>query len=358
MGALAHPAVAAARRRRCNRPLAFCIRRRQPAKPAEKSGLQTKTFSETVIGFGPGSVLRGVLCRPLRSTSDESRQQIVLFLNTGANCHVGPGRTFVDHARALAERGVASLRMDCLGIGDSPWLPEGPLGAIHHLERIADVSAAIDALRRQRFGEVSIVGVCSGGFLAYQAALADSRIARILLVNPSFWLPLSEDELADPLTGVFGSTSGYLSKLGGGAFWRRLFSGNFQFSNFRRIGRELFARLKRKLAKGSASLAMRLVRKPPRGPLIAGLERLAQRRCGVLLLLSERDPAREKLAEEIPGGDFSALEGLMEIVEAKGVDHAFATQKARGEFLAILECFVDARAPCAAEEPKLRERAA
>ena len=89
-----------------------------------------------------------------------------------------PGRTFVDHARALAERGVASLRMDCLGIGDSPWLPEGPLGAIHHLERIADVSAAIDALRRLRFGEVSIVGVCSGGFLAFQAALADPRIAR------------------------------------------------------------------------------------------------------------------------------------------------------------------------------------
>ena len=282
----------------------------------------------------------------------------MLFLNTGANCHVGPGRTFVEHARALAERGVASLRMDCLGIGDLPWLPEGPLGSIHHVERIADVSAAIDALRRLRFGEVSIVGVCSGGFLAFQAALADPRIARILLVNPSFWLPLSEDELADPLTGVFGSTSGYLSKLGGRAFWRRLFSGDFQFSNFRRIGRELLARLKRKLANGSASLAMRWVRKPRRGPLIAGLERLAQRRCGVLLLLSERDPAREKLAEQIPGGDFSALEGLMEIVEVKGADHAFATQGARREFRGLLEGFLDPRAASAAEAPKPREKAA
>jgi hypothetical protein len=48
----------------------------------------------------------------------------------------------------------------------------------------------------------------------------------------------------------------------------------------------------------------------------------------------------------------------MEIVENKGVDHAFATQKGRREFLGLLECFVDAPAPRAAEEPKLRERAA
>ena len=328
-----------------------------PVKRAHAPGLQAETFSETAFEFGAGSALRGVLCCPNPPSSDE-RRRVVVFVNTGANCHVGSGRTFVDHARALAERGVASLRMDITGIGDSPWLAEGPLGAIHRIERVADVSAAFDGLKRLGFGEVCLIGVCSGAFLAFQTALADPRVTRLMLVNPSFWLPPSEGELADPLTGVFGSTSGYLSKLGAAAFWRRLFSGSFRFLNFRRIARELLVRLKRKLANGSASLAMRLVRKPQRAPLIAGLEKLAQRRCGVLLILSERDPAREKLAEEIPGGDFSALDGLMEIVEVKGADHAFATQGARREFRLLLEGFLDQRAAYAAERRKPRERAA
>ena len=91
--------------------------------------------------------------------------------------------------------------------------------------------------------------------------------------------------------------------------------------------------------------------------MIAGLQKLALRHCGVLLLLSERDRARETLAAEIPGRDFSALEGLMEIVEGKAPTMPSRRKTCR-EFRARLEGFVDARAPPAAEAPKRRERAA
>ena len=113
----------------------------------DEVSLQGRSFVETAISFGPAHELTGILCRPNRAESDEGRR-VVLFLSSGANSHIGTGRTWVEHARALAERGVASLRMDCLGIGDSRWLSEGPLGSIHHVERVADVSSAIDYLRR------------------------------------------------------------------------------------------------------------------------------------------------------------------------------------------------------------------
>ena len=108
-------------------------------------GIETERFVESVLRFGEAERLVGVLCRPRTETKERGRSAMIL-LNTGANHHIGSGRTMVEHARFLAGEGHATLRMDCLGIGDSDWLPEGPLAVIHHEERAADVSRAIDAL--------------------------------------------------------------------------------------------------------------------------------------------------------------------------------------------------------------------
>jgi pimeloyl-ACP methyl ester carboxylesterase len=158
--------------------------------------IETEHFVESVLRFGEADRLVGVLCRPRTKTKARGRSAMIL-LNTGANHHIGSGRTMVEHARFLAGEGHATLRMDCLGIGDSDWLPEGPLAVIHHEERSADVSRAIDALEAAGFDDISAAGVCSGAFLAFRSALKDARIRRLLLVNPQFWLPLSSEQLAD-----------------------------------------------------------------------------------------------------------------------------------------------------------------
>jgi len=109
----------------------------KPAHPVAASGIETETFVESILQFGDANRLIGVLCRPRVEVKTRAGQALI-FLNTGANHHMGSGRTAVEHARFLAAQGYASLRMDCLGIGDSDWLPQGPLAVIHHDERAVD----------------------------------------------------------------------------------------------------------------------------------------------------------------------------------------------------------------------------
>ena len=159
---------------------------------------------ESVLRFGEGGQA-GWRPLPSEDRGKKARRSAMILLNTGANHHIGSGRTMVEHARFLAEEGYATLRMDCLGIGDLAWLPEGPLAVIHHEERAADVSQAVDALEAAGFDDISAAGVCSGAFLAFRCALNDDRIKRLLLVNPQFWLPLSSKQLADARQGSFAS---------------------------------------------------------------------------------------------------------------------------------------------------------
>ena len=200
------------------------VRERQARPIVATHTIETENFVESVLRFGEAERLVGVLCRPRTETKERGRPAMIL-LNTGANHHIGSGRTMVEHARFLAGQGHATLRMDCLGIGDSDWLPEGPLAVIHHEERAADVSQAIDALEAMGFDDISAAGVCSGAFLAFRSALKDVRIKRLLLVNPQFWLPLSSEQLADARQGTFGSTSTYIGKALSVDAWRRVVEG-------------------------------------------------------------------------------------------------------------------------------------
>jgi pimeloyl-ACP methyl ester carboxylesterase len=303
-------------------------------RPAESATLETPTFRETAVAFGSGGALRGILCRPTRAHPETARR-VAIFLNTGANSHIGAGRAAVFSARGLAERGVASLRMDILGVGDSAWTREGPLSAIHNAERVRDVSAAIDVLRAMQLDEIALIGVCSGGFLAFQAALADSRVDRVLIANPQFWLPPAPETLADPLKGAYGSTSSYVAKALSPTAWRRALGGEIKLTTLRGVAREIAGRL-------ASHAKARWRRAPGPNQLVELLRRLSARGCEVQLLLSEGDPARETLAALLPGGDLGAVEGWMRIVVAEGADHAFVMRRTREEFLQNLCAFLGA----------------
>ena len=97
-------------------------------------------FTERAVRFGEGGSLAGVLCAP----NDRKAKSLVLLLNTGANYHIGSGRSFVDCARSLAAKGVASLRMDSLGIGDSDPVEQGARSVLYREARHADVFRALD----------------------------------------------------------------------------------------------------------------------------------------------------------------------------------------------------------------------
>jgi pimeloyl-ACP methyl ester carboxylesterase len=292
-------------------------------------GFETENFMESVLRFGEAERLVGVLCRP-RTETKERRRPAMILLNTGANHHIGSGRTMVEHARFLARRGHATLRMDCLGIGDSAWLPEGPLAVIHHEERAADVSAAIDALEALGFDDISAAGVCSGAFLAFRSALKDVRIKRLLLVNPQFWLPLSSEQLADPRQGTFGSTSSYLGKALSIDAWRRVVEGQVDPGALLSILGEMAAR-------GKKALTSRISkRSDPVARLERELSALGERGCRTLLILGASDSAREVFAEHMASANMASPPKGLEVEIIEGVDHVFATREARGLFGRLL----------------------
>ena len=291
--------------------------------------IETENFVESVLRFGEADRLVGVLCRPRTETKERGRPAMIL-LNTGANHHIGSGRGMVEHARFLAAQGHATLRMDCLGIGDSDWLPEGPLAVIHHEERAADVLQAIDALETMGFADISAAGVCSGAFLAFRAALKDVRIKRLLLVNPQFWLPLSSEQLADARQGTFGSTSTYFGKALSVDAWRRVVEGQVDPGALLSILGEIAARGKKALMSRFPKVSA------PGTRLESELSALGERGCQTLLVLGALDSAREIFAEHMAAANMAKPPKGLEVEIIEGADHVFATRGARGVFRRLL----------------------
>ena len=100
----------------------------------------------------------------------------MLFLNSGMQNRAGPQRIYVQAARRFAEAGIASLRVDLPGIGDSDGAIERP-----HFDIFdpAHVGAALDVLQADGPDRVILLGLCSGARLAVRSAVGDSRVAAV-----------------------------------------------------------------------------------------------------------------------------------------------------------------------------------
>lgn len=105
----------------------------------------------------------------------------VLLFNAGVIHRIGPHRINVKMARALAQQGIASLRLDLSGLGDS----RRSSGTDSMLDQVRlDIRAAIDVLTQQAgVRRVVIIGICSGAEYGYQYALDDARVAGLVMVD-------------------------------------------------------------------------------------------------------------------------------------------------------------------------------
>jgi dienelactone hydrolase len=128
---------------------------------------------EEVVRFGPNDELVGVL-----SHSEAASGTAVLILNAGVLHRVGPHRLHVLLARRLAERGLAALRLDLGGIGDSVASTDA---ATFRESAVADTRLAMSGVAARRH---VLFGVCAGADNALATALVDDRVAAIVLVDP------------------------------------------------------------------------------------------------------------------------------------------------------------------------------
>ena len=126
--------------------------------------------------------LFGILSTPV--TPPPARRGLLL-LNAGAVHHIGPNRLYVSLARRWAALGHAVLRLDVSGIGDSLPAPGAPENVVYTDVASDDIRQALAALRRQPgVTEVHALGLCSGGYNAFKAAVAGVSLDGVFLINP------------------------------------------------------------------------------------------------------------------------------------------------------------------------------
>lgn len=178
--------------------------------------------TEIPLRFGPNDRLFGMLCRPEHPRGDAP---IAIMVNTGRSRHTGDARFYVTLARDLAKRGIASLRMDISGLGDSDSDPRVGETMVHDVGSCRDVSAAIDEVTTMGWTAASLIGVCSGAFLAFQTALRDTRVKSVDLINQQRFLAHTEQRAVAAPAPLRRPAGFYSKSLLRGHAWRAIFSG-------------------------------------------------------------------------------------------------------------------------------------
>ena len=262
---------------------------------------------EALLFTCAGERLVGVLSKP-----DAPGDTGVVVIVGGPQYRVGSHRQFVTLARALAEQGIATLRFDYRGMGDSA-------GATVSFERVGeDIRAAIDALfsRCPCVTNVVLWGLCDGASagLLYLHGGSDARVRGLCLLNP--WVR-NDTSLARAHVKHY-----YGRRLLQREFWFKLLRGRVDAAG---SVRELLNKIRLSVARDAPTLQHL--------PFQARMANaLREHRGQVLLILSGKDYTAKEFLEHIAAD--SAWTGLIDAANVRrhdvpDADHTFSTAKFR-----------------------------
>ncbi len=268
---------------------------------------------EMAVLFGAEGGLSGILCEPLGAGTGRA----VVIVNTGRDPHFGIARFGVSLARRLAAVGVASLRFDFSGLGDSvgPRNEKDVLSALLATDRSRDISDAVDVLERKGYGEISLHGLCSGAYHAFHAALLEPRVDTLLLVN----FPVFRWQNARLLL----APKHYLRQLLDVPSWRRLVRGEVKFGSIVAAqAARIWERVQTMVARPSVSMLQSF---PHRA-----MTTLSQRKVRTLFLFAAGDQGLEAINQAFGRTDrgITMFDGVtLRIVP--GLDHVLTGRSMR-----------------------------
>jgi pimeloyl-ACP methyl ester carboxylesterase len=142
--------------------------------------MSASAYEEYAAPIGAHPRMIGVVARPARNAQRRSALAVIL-LGAGLVHHVGPNRLTVRLARRLAGRGLASLRFDHRGIGDSAPRADGKPFEVGAVEEVRE---AMDYVEEQEDVHAFVLlGICSGAQTSLNVALEDSRVVGVGMIN-------------------------------------------------------------------------------------------------------------------------------------------------------------------------------
>lgn len=170
------------------------------------AGLSSMTRDESSVEFRNRARkrLRGMIHRP-RGASARRRAPGVVFFHGFTGDRMESHWIFVKCSRALAEAGIASLRFDFGGSGES----EGEFRKVTLQGEIADAKSAVEFLRRQKGIDpkrLGLLGLSLGGTIA--ASIAASVKAQVLVLWASLAHPSQLRTLAERTTRLIPGGDG------------------------------------------------------------------------------------------------------------------------------------------------------
>jgi len=307
---------------------------------------------ETPLRFGNQDRLFGMLCRPVGKMSET----VVIIGNGGRDPHYGAARHAVAFARRLAREGIASLRMDFAGLGDSIG-PPGQERVLTHmlgLDRSADISAAIDMLERQGFRRFAMEGLCAGAYHAFHGALADPRLSVLLLINlPMFTLP--DAGALEYLTWREMSPTVFLRKLPRLGSWISLLQRRRDLGTILRVQSD---RVRRQIVNRLRGIAVRLGLAPKPSFAQAALASLSARGVRTLFVFSRGDAELDAFRQEFsePDRELVAYPGAARRI-VQEIDHDLTLVAGREIVETVMIDFLEARDIPSGKGPVYRPRA-
>ncbi len=301
----------------------------------------TPALKETAIRFGDGRRLFGILTEPAAPVRHD--RPVLCFLNVGANHHVGPHRMNVDLARELASQGYLTFRIDAAGLGESAVEPRARENRIYTRDSIADVKAAMTLLGQMRGSDrFVLIGLCSGAYLAYHAAIVDERVVGQVLLSP-FAFEWKEGDPVSPTTRQpFRSSRYYARALLDRRVWRRALRGQLEIPA---IARGISESLKTKAATVMPAVSALLTStRRPQNEVEKAFRALCDRGVESLMVLSFEDSGVDMVSRYL-GTDARKMSGRrnfsFQVVD--GADHTFMTLASQAKLRDILTTYARTR---------------
>ncbi len=234
-----------------------------------------------ILDRSPGAVF-GILTEP--RCDERATDWCILFLNAGAVRHTGPNRMWVEAARRWGKRGVASLRLDLSGIGESDGDETLGTEGLYQEHMVDQIQIAMDSLRSQLGVRRFIaIGLCAGAFWAFHAAIRSPEIGAAILLNPRlfFWDPEVDRRR------LLRRTVKGLSEWGD---WCRLVRGDVPLESIKQVARIALDRMQ-------AGDNNRPLQIPPER-MAAAWEAIERNRNRLTFIFSEGEPLLREMEEE------------------------------------------------------------